>query len=152
MFNFDKTENTTTITCLTIGEDKNKMDRDMESTGEYLLDTKSLLAYDSFPECIGSIVRVAKGTRKFLGLTSVLYENMARPFSFETLDWVKVMHKEDQIKEGALGRGCAKAVQRLDMAAKFDRMTTILLLAVSGVIGLALIMAISSGLIRNPFG
>jgi len=152
LLNFGKkTEGAINITCLAIGEDKNIMHRTMESTGEYLLDTKNLLAYDSFPEGIGNYIRVVRGRKKFLGLTSILYENMARPFSLKSLKWIEVMHKEEQIKEGALGRGCSKAVQRLDLAGRFDRMSTILLLAVAGVIGIALIFAFTSGLFKNIF-
>ena len=146
-----KSKGTTTITCLMIGEDKTIMHRNLESTGAFLLDPKNLLAYDSFPECIGSVTRVAKGKRKYLGLTSVLYENMARPFSLKKLNWIEVMHKEDQIKDSALSEGCSKAVQSLDLADRFDRMTTILMLAVAGVIGLALLFAFQSGLFSKIF-
>lgn len=142
----------TTITCIAIGEDKILMHRNLKSTGAFLLDSKNLLAYDSFPECIGSCTRVAKGKRKYLGLTSLLYENMARPFSFKTLKWIEVMHKEDQIKDSALSEGCSKAVQRLDFNDRFDRMTTILMLAVAGVIGLALLFAFQSGLFQKIIG
>lgn len=138
-----------TIQCMVIGEDKIIMHRKLESTGEYLLDENNLLAYDSFPECIGNCEQVKNGVRKFLGLTSILYENMARPFSFNTLDWIKAAHKEEQVKDGALARGQAKAVQRLDFNDRFDKMQTILLLAVAGVIGLALLFAFSTGLFQK---
>lgn len=141
-----------TIECLAIGEDKVLMHRKMESTGEYLLDPKNLLAYDSFPECIGNCVKVAKGNKKYLGLTSVLYENMARPFSFKKLDWIDVMHKDEQIKDGALARGQSKAVQRIDLNARFDRMWTLALLAVGGLVALALLLALQMGLFTKILG
>lgn len=140
------------IHCIVIGEDKNLMHRNLESTGAFLLDSKNLLGYDSFPQCTGTFTRTRRLKSKFGGLTSVLYENMARPFSLKSLDWVVIEHKEDQIKEGALSEGCAKAVQRLDLLDRFDKMTTILLLAVSGVIVLGLLYALQAGLFSKIFG
>jgi len=147
-----KNDSEMTIECLAIGEDKVLMHRKMESTGEYLLDPKNLLAYDSFPECIGNCTRIAKGNKKFLGLTSVLYENMARPFSFKTLNWIVVMHNDEQIKDGSLARGQSKAVQRIDLNARFDRMWTLALLAVGGLVGLALLLALQMGLFSKILG
>lgn len=140
------------IHCIVIGEDKNIMHRTMESTGTFLLDTKNLLGYDSFPECMGNFIRKTKTKTKYLGLTSLLYENMARPFSLKTLGWVNIDHKEDQIKEGAISEGCSKSVQRLDMNDRFDKISTILLLAVAGVIGLGLLYAFQSGAFHKLFG
>ena len=149
---FNKNKESFNIHCIVIGEDKNLMHRNLESTGVFLLDAKNLLGYDSFPECMGNFSRIRRGKRKFLGLTSVLYENMARPFSLKTLEWAKVEHKEEQIKEGAISEGCSKAVQRLDLLDRFDKMTTILLLAVAGVIFIGLLFAFQTGLFEKIFG
>jgi len=148
-----KGKKVTTITALTIGEDKNLMHRNLESTGVFLLDASNLLAFDSFPEAMGSFNQAQKDNKKkYLGLTSLIYEPMARPFSFQTLDWIKVEHKEDVIKDSALSLGCSKAVQQMDMADRFDRMSTILLIAVAGVIGMALLFVFQSGLLSKIFG
>lgn len=147
-----KKQNTTTIPCFIIGEDKIVTHRILESTGAFLLDIRNLLAYDSFPQCMGSYTKVTKGKRKYLGLTSLLYETMARPFNFSTFDWVKIEHKEDQIKDSALAEGYSKAVQRIDLADRFNKMWTLALIAVGGVIGLALIFAFSSGLFQKVIG
>jgi len=147
-----KKRNTTTITCPVIGEDKRVMHRDEDSTGMFLLDDKNLMTYDSFPECMGKLTLIAKGKRKYLGQTSLLYETMARPFSFKTLDWVKVEHKKDQIKDYALSEGCSKAVQRIDLNDRFDKMWTLALIAVGGVVGLALLFAFGSGLFSKIIG
>ena len=147
-----KKRNTSKITCLIIGEDKNVAHRTLDSTGAFLLDPENLLAYDSFPQCMGNYTEITKGKRKNLGLTSTLYETMARPFDFFTLDWVKVEHKEDQIKDSALAEGCSKAVQRIDLGNRFDKMWTLALIALTGVIGLALIFAFSSGLFQKIIG
>lgn len=149
---FNKNKESFNIHCIVLGEDKNLMHRILRSTGVFLLDSKNLLGYDSFPECMGNFTRIKKGKRKFIGLTSLLYENMARPFSLKTMDWAKVEHKKEQIKEGAISEGCSKAVQRLDLLDKFDKMTTILMLAVAGVIGIALLFALQSGLFQDIFG
>lgn len=140
------------IHCIVVGEDKNLMHRSLTSTGTFLLDSKNLLGYDSVPECIEKFMRRARGKVKYLGSTALLYENMARPFSFKTLKWVAAIHKEDQIKEAALSEGRSKAVQRLDLGDRFDKMWTLALLAVGGVIGLALLMAFNSGLFSKIFG
>ena len=147
-----KKRNTTAITCLIIGEDKNVAHRTLKSTGAFLLDPDNLLAYDSFPQCMGSYTEVAKGKRKYLGLTSLLYETMARPFDLSTLDWVTVEHKEDQIKDSGLAEGYSKAVQRIDLNDRFDKMWTLALIAVGGVVGLALLFALGSGLFEKIIG
>lgn len=147
-----KSKATSAITCLTIGEDKTVTHRTLDSTGAFLLDPRNLLAYDSFPESVGSFIVTLKGKRKYIGLTSLLYETMARPFSFKTLDWVQMIHKKDQIKDSALSEGCSKAVQRIDLADRFDKMWTLALLGVGGVIGLALLFAFQGGLFSKIFG
>ena len=148
-----KSRQTTGIPCIVIGEDKRLTHRTLESTGVFLLDEQNLLAYNSFPEAVGSLSSRQKDeTVKYLGLTSVLYEPMSRPFSFKTLDWVNVEHKKDVILDSALSEGCSRAVQRMDMADRFDRMSTILLIAVAGVIGMALLFVFQSGLLDNVFG
>ena len=149
---FNKNKESFKIHCIVVGEDKNLMHRTLESTGVFLLDAKNLLGYDSFPECMASFFRIRRGKARFIGLTSLLYENMARPFSIATLDWAKVEHKEAPIKEGAISEGCSKAVQRLDLLDRFDKMTTILLLAVAGVIGIGLLFAFQTGLFQDLFG
>jgi len=148
-----RNKDTSAITCLVIGEDKALDHRKLESTGVFLLDSKNLTAFGSFPEAIGSFTQRRKdGKSKYLGVTSILYEPMARPFSFKSLEWVKVEHKKDVIKDSALSEGCSRAVQQMDMADRFDRMSTILLIAVAGVIGLALLFVLQSGLIGDIFG
>lgn len=149
----NKKKQISTIRCITIGEDKRLSHRQMESTGVFLLDSKSLLAYDSFPEAVGSLSHHQKDdTSKYLGLTSVLYEPMARPFSFRTLDWAKIEHKEDVIKDSALSEGQSRAIQNMELADRFDKMSTILLLAVGGVMVMALLFVIQSGLLDKIFG
>lgn len=148
-----KRKQTTAISCIVIGEDKRLTHRTQESTGVFMLDERNLLAYNSFPEAIGSLSHCQKsGTLKYLGLTSLLYEPMSRPFSFKTLDWVDVEHKKDVILDSALSEGCSRAVQQMDMADRFDRMSTILLIAVAGVIGMGLLFVFQSGLLDKVFG
>jgi hypothetical protein len=147
-----KSKGSSTIATIVIGEDKNLMHRDIESSGDSFRDPKNLLAYDSIPECIGKAIHVAKGHRKYVGLTALLYETMARPYSFKKLGWVEIQHKKDQIKASALSEGCSKAVQRIDLEDRFNKMWTLALIAVAGVIGLALLFAFSSGLFSKIIG
>lgn len=147
-----KSKGATTITSLVIGEDANIMHRGLKSTGAFLLDPSNLLAYDSVPEGIGTFRATIKGKTKYLGQTSLLYEMMARPFSFKTLDWVQMIHKEEQIKTSALSEGCSKAVQRLELGDRFDKMWTLALLAVGGFLVLALLMALQTGVFSKIFG
>jgi hypothetical protein len=154
LWNFGKRRKQTTgIPCIVIGEDKRLTHRTLDSTGVFLLDEQNLVAYNSFPEAIGSFsARQKDATVKYLGLTSLLYEPMSRPLSFKAMDWVNVEHKEDVIKDSALIEGCSRAVQQMDMADRFDRMSTILLIAVGGVIGMALLFVLQSGLLDKVFG
>lgn len=142
----------TTITCLVVGEDKNIMHRALTSTGTYLLDPTNLMAYDSVPECIGNFIRVAKGKKQYLGLISILYETMARPFSLKSLNWVDVQHKEDEIKNSALSEGESKAVQKLNLEDRFNKMWTLALLAIGGFLVIALLFAFKSGLFEKILG
>jgi hypothetical protein len=149
----NKGKQASNIHCIVIGEDKKLTHRQTESTGVFVLDADNLLAFDSFPEAMRSFTHRQKNdTSKYLGLTSLLYEPMARPFSFKTMDWINVEHKRDVILDSALSEGCSRAVRNMDLADRFDRMSTILLIAVAGVIGMALLFVIQSGLLDNVFG
>jgi len=147
-----KKSNKTTAKCLVIGEDRKLMHRNLESTGAFFLDNDNRLAFDSLPESVGALTLVQGGKRKYLGQVSVMFEPMAKPFSFPDLDWAKVDHKEEVILASARSEGSSKAVQSMERADRFDKMSTILLLGVAGVIGMALLFAFQSGIFSELFG
>lgn len=145
-----KNENKTTkALCLIIGEDKRVSRRQLETTGVYYLDYENRLAFDSFPVAIGSAVQQRNGNLRMLGPVSLLYEPSSRPFSFTDLAWTTEEHKEDVILDTAFAEGCSRAVQREDRREWFNKLTTILLIAVLGVLALAFMAALQTGILSE---
>jgi len=138
--------------CIIIGEDRNLSHRGLDATGVFFLDHDNLLAYDSLPEAIGSCTQLRGGRKRNLGHTSILYEPMSRPFSFQTLDWAAVDHKGEVILASSRSEGSSRAIQAMEKEARFDKMSTILLLLSAGVIGMALLFALQSGILSSIFG
>jgi len=143
-----------TITNVVFGEDKTLWHRQMDATGFYFFDQSTLLGYDSFPESIGTYIHTAKQKEKYLGQTSVLFEPMARPFSFASLSWVdeKRLSEKSVILESGRSEGYAKAVRDMDIGDRFDRMSTILLIMVALVGIMALLFVIQSGVLKDLIG
>jgi len=142
----------TTNKCLIIGEDRKLIRRDMEATGIFFLDHKNLLAYDSLPEAIGAYTQIQGNRKRDLGQISLLYEPMARPFSFESLTWAQIEHKEEVILASARSEGSSRAIQSMEKADRFDKMSTILLLLSAGVMGMGLLFALQSGIFSKLLG
>lgn len=140
-----------TVTCLVIGEDRKLSFRNLEATGVFFLDNSNRLAYDSLPEAIGVCTQVRNGKEKYRGQVSIIYEAMARPFSFVASTWAQVDQREEVILASARSEGSSKAIQSMENADRFDKMSTILLLLVAGVIGMALLFALQSGILSDIF-
>ena len=137
--------------CLVIGEDKRISCRLMETTGGYFLDNNNRLAFDSFPDAIGACTQPHNGTTRMLGPVTLLYEPTSRPFSFATLDWTKEAHKEDVILDTAFAEGCSRAIQAEDRREWYNKLTTILLIAVLGVLLLTFLIAAQAGTLTHIF-
>ena len=150
-FTGDKSK-ATTLRCLVIGEDRMIMHRYLQSTGAYVLDDKNRLAFDTLPEAVGSLTAVRNGKVKHLGHVSLLFESMFRPYSFPSLDWANIEHKEDIVLACALAEGCSKAIQRIERSDRFEKLSTILLLLAAGVIGMAFLFAVQSGIFSRLIG
>lgn len=138
--------------CIVIGEDRNITRRRLDATGVFFLDHDNLLAYDSLPEAIGACTQHKGGRKRDLGYTSILYEPMSRPFSFKTLNWAGTEHKADIILASSRSEGSSKSIQAMEKSDRFDKMSTILLLLSAGVIGMAILFALQSGILSKIFG
>ena len=147
-----KSRKALTAGCIVIGEDRNLAHRGLDATGVFFLDHNNLLGYDSLPEAIGACTQLRGGRKRNLGHTSILYEPMSRPFSFQNLDWAMVDHKTEVILASARSEGSSRAIQAMEKADRFDKMSTILLLLSAGVIGMALLFALQSGILSKIFG
>ena len=153
MFGLNKKPKKTTLPCLVIGEDRKLFHREMETTGVFFLDDDNRLAYDSLPESIGMCTQIMRdGTKKYRGQVSLLYEPMARPWSFKDLGWAQVDHNEEVILASGRSEGASRAVQRMEKEDRFDKMATILMLLSAGVIGMGLLFAVQSGIFTQLFG
>ena len=138
-----------------LGEDKTKTQRNLESTGVYLLDQRNRLGYDSFPDAIASCFEEQKnGTKKYLGQTCVIFEPMSRPWDFKKCNWVDkdLARKKEVILESARSEGYSRAIQEITDEDQANRMQTALLLLI-GIMGvLALLYVFQSGLIQKIMG
>ena len=137
------------INCLCIGEDRIAPWRKEESTGMYLLDRNNRLAYDSCPEAEVPLIVHRRGVVKHYGQCAMLYENMARPFNFTTLDWVKSERKEEAILGTAVFEGCSMAVQQIVDETRFNRTATLLMLALGIFALFGFLAAYQSGVFSN---
>ena len=134
------------LPCLCLGEDKNASWIDEQSTGEYLLNQNNRLAYDSCPEAIGAVTIHRNGKVTHRGFTCIQYEGMARPFSFKGLVWANIEHKKEVVLQNALSEGCSMAVQEITDEGRFNKLSTILMLALGFLGILALLAAFQTGL------
>jgi hypothetical protein len=139
------------VACLCIGEDKVAPWRKEESTGMYLLDRDNRLAYDSCPEAVVPLIVHKGGTAKYRGQVALLYENMSRPFNFTTLRWVEGERKKDTILATAINEGCSMAVQQIVDENRFNRVATILMLAL-GLLGILAFLAAYQGGVFSHIG
>lgn len=143
------TGNTINALLYVFGEDKRFTRKTMESTGVFFQDITNRLSYDSSPNAIGIYTRTINGAARTLGPVSIAYEPTSKLLSFPTLDWSVEKHKEDVILDTAFAEGISRAVQREDRQQWMGKLTTILLLAVTGVVLLLLLTAAQSGILGN---
>lgn len=142
------------ISCLVIGEDRTLDFRNEESTGLYLVDQANRLAYDSYPEAVGTHSMVSRGRTRNMGQVCVLYEPMSRPWSFKTNTWMtkEMCRKKDVILANARAEGYSMAIQRKDDDDRAAKMQLALLLLI-GLFGTVVLMFVfQSGLIKSLFG
>jgi len=140
---------TTKASCLIVGEDRRFRLRGLETTGVYYLDYDNRLAFDSFPKAISSAVQPRNGNMRMLGPISLLYEPTSRPYSFADLAWTPEEHKEDVILDTAFAEGCSMAIQREDRRDWFNKLTTILLIGMLGLLALAFMVAMQTGVLSS---
>lgn len=139
---------------ITIGEDRSLVRRDIESTGLNFINGADLLGYDSFPEAVCRGL-VGDGDRvKDIGQACTLYEPMARPFSFDTLDWIADARMSSRAKILASARSEAESrvIQDIQDEANYDKVSTgfLILVALFAVIGLLFLL--QSGIIEDLIG
>jgi len=154
LFSRKQKTKSTMIGCCIIGEDKTlQRQLKLEATGLYLIQNTNLLGYDTFTDTIGSYtVATENGKPDFRGPTALLYEPMARPFSFKDMEWKQDTHKKDVLLESARREGEARAVQQLQDSDRFDRISTVLLL-LSALFGiLVLLYVFQSGILSKLIG
>jgi len=139
-----KQQKVVVLSCLCIGEDKAAPWRKEESTGMYFLDRDNRLAYNSCPEAVVPVRFHRKGKVQYKGQCAILYENMSRPFNFETLTWAQDEGKKDTILGTAVNEGCSMAVQQIVDENRFNRTATLLMLAL-GILGIMGFLAAWNG-------
>ena len=139
------------LLSITHGEDRTLTRRDIESTGLDFINGKDLLAYDSNAEAVVRCILHKGGKEIYLGAACSLYEPMARPFSFDTLDWIAEgrMASRSKVLASARSEARARVVQDIQDEAHYDRVSTgfLILVALFAIIGL--IFLLQSGIIQD---
>jgi len=112
------------------------------------------LAYDSYPEAMGTHTIVARGRARNVGQICVLYEPMSRPWSFKTNTWMpkELCRKKDVVLKNARAEGYSMSIQRKDDDDKSARMQTALLLLIALFAVVVLLFVFQSGLIADLLG
>lgn len=139
------------ILSITIGEDRTLVRRNIDSTGLEFVNGDDLLGYDSFPEAISRGLIGSGDKIKDIGQVCTLYEPMARPFSYDTLDWIgeKRMSSRAKILASARSEAQSRVIQDLQDEANYDRVSTgfLILVALFAIIGLVFLL--QSGIIQD---
>ena len=154
LFGKSKRSNYDKLLAVTIGEDRTLVRRDIDSTGLNFINGQDLLGYDSSPEAVARAVLHKGGKEINIGATCTLYEPMARPFSYDTLDWIAESRMSSRAKVLASARSEAQSrvIQDIQDEANFDRVSTgfLILVAMFAIIGLVFLL--QSGIIQDLIG
>jgi len=151
--------------CYVFGADKRFYSRNLESQGSHLQDNASRLAYFSSPHANGVLSRQYNGITRTLGPVSVAYEPITELFSFPDLAWLLDRNKiakeaqggngrydtyeEDEILNNSWAEGFSLAAQKQEDVEVRNKLMMILLLAVLGATAMFLLVAASTGLLKD---
>jgi hypothetical protein len=149
--------------CFVFGADKRFYRRNMESQGSHLQDNTTRLAYFSSPNANGVLARQYNGVTRTLGPVSVAYEPITELYSFPLLDWApdrnkqdrqgdnghQSIYEEDEILNNSWAEGFSLAAQQQENTEVRNRLMFILLLAVLGAVAMFLLVATSTGLLKD---
>jgi hypothetical protein len=142
------------LMAVTKGEDRTLVRRDIESTGLSFINGRDLLGYDSSPEAVGKAILHRGGKEYYIGACCSLFEPMARPFSFDSLDWIPELRMSSRSKLLASARNEARSrvVQDIEDEANYDRVSTgfLILVALFAIVGLLFLL--QSGIIQDIIG
>ena len=154
LFGKSKRKDYDKILSVTTGEDRSLARRDIESTGLNFINGRDLLGYDSSTEAIARCILHRGGKEIYLGAACSLYEPIARPFSFDTLDWIAEdrMASRSKVLASARSEARARVVQDIQDEAHYDRVSTgfLILVALFAIVGL--IFLLQSGIIQDLIG
>jgi hypothetical protein len=142
------------LMALVVDEDRRDPMKPMTSTGIYLIDDQQRHCFDSYPEAFADCIEIKEGKERYLGQVCLLYGPMARPFSFQTLDWIpkETIKKEKVILDTGLANAHSLVIQAREREDKQGWFKTIAL-AVFGLFAiLILLFIVQSGLLSNVFG
>lgn len=142
------------ILSVTTAEDRTLVRRDIESTGLNFINGRDLLGYDSSTEAVARAVLHKGGKKIFLGACCTLYEPIARPFSYDTLDWIAEdrMATRSKVLASARSEARARVVQDIQDESHYDRVSTGFLILVSFFAIVGLIFLLQSGIIQDLIG
>lgn len=139
------------LLSVTIGEDRTLVRRAIESTGLYFVNGRDLLGYDSFPEAAARCL-IGDGDKvKDLGQACTLFEPMARPLSYDTLNWIDEnrMSSRAKILASARSEAESRVVQDIQDEANYDRVSTGFLILVALFAIVALLFLVQSGILQD---
>lgn len=142
------------LLSITIGEDRSLVRRDIESTGLNFVNGQDLLCYDSFPEAVCRGLLGDGDNVKDLGQACTLFEPMARPFSFDTLDWIadERMSSRSKVLASARSEAESRVIQDIQDEANYDKVSTGFLILVALFVVVGLLFLLQSGIIQDVIG
>ena len=153
---FGKTKRTDydKLLAVIIGEDRTLVERDIDSTGLSFVSGQDLLGYDSHTEAVGRGLHGDSDKVKDIGQACILYEPMARPFSFYTLNWIDEgrMSSRAKILASARSEAESRVVQDIQDEDNYDKVSTGFLILVALFAIIALIFLLQSGIIQDLIG
>lgn len=154
LFGKSKRKDYDKLLAITIGEDRILVERDIDSTGLNYINGQDLAGYDSSPDSVARVLYGDGDNVKDGGQACILFEPMARPFSFDSLDWVGEDRVSSRAKVLASARSEAESrvVQDLEDEANYDRVSTGFLILVALFAITALLFLLQSGIIQQLIG
>jgi hypothetical protein len=131
--------------------------------GTHLQDNENRMAYFCSPNSNGVLSKDTNGMERTMGPVSIAFEPVPELYSFPSLAWAEDRTKrtrqggngdgpifeEDEILNNSWAEGFSLAAQKQEDVAVRDRLMQILLLAVLGTVAMFLLVASSTGLLKD---
>lgn len=148
--------------CFRFGPDKHFCRRNLESQGSHVQDNRDRLAFFASPNSSGVLSKMINGAERTLGPVIMAFDPITELYSFPLLDFPEDRNKQvrsggnghdafesDEILDNSWAEGFSLAAQKQEDTEVRNRLLQILLLAVLGTVAMFLLVASSTGLLKD---